>query len=140
MVRSSVAVILLGPRLRDADDRAAGLLDAERGLLARGRKGVLRFAAPLALAFDGVGLAFALDGVGLSPFASMGPADVIFLAGGRAGKDLAGDAFGSLDAVVFVTPGLVNLRGGGVAVENRVGARCIPGTYDIYISGIFWHY
>ena len=102
-----MAAILPGPRFRDADDRAAGLLDAERGLLARGRKGAFRLGVPFALA---------LDRVGLSPFASMGLADTIFLAGGRPGKDLAGDACGSLDAAVSVALGLVNLRR-GVVVE-----------------------
>lgn len=131
MLRPSEVVILAGPRLRDADDRTAGLLDAERGLLARGRKGAFRFGAPLVLAVDGVALdgvrlggvaldGVALDGVRLGPFASMGLAGAIFLAGGREGEDLEGEERGSLDAAVLVAaaPDWVNLRRGRV-VENH---------------------
>lgn len=110
MLRPSEAVILTGPRLRDADDRATGLLETECGLFARGRKGAFRFGVPLALA---------LDGVGLTPFTSMGLAAAIFFADGREGEDLAGDALGSLDVAVFA-PGWVNLRR-SVVVENHVG-------------------
>lgn len=122
MLRSSEAFILTGPRLRDTDDRATGLLEAERGLLALGRKGAFRFL--------GVPLAFALDGVGLACvvfLASMGLGGAMFLRTGGGGEDLAGDACGSLDATVFAAPAWLNLRRG------------VGGRKPKLVSGIYIH-
>ena len=142
MLRPSEASILTGPRLRDTDDRATGLLEAECGLLALGRKGAFRFL--------GVPLAFALDGVGLTClaclvfFVSVGLAGDIFVRTGVEAEDLAGDACGSLDAAVFVAPTWLNLRaaGGGGRKSKLVSGTCyvrsttrklVPGTW--YVAG-----
>lgn len=88
-------------RLRDEALTATGLLEAERGLFGRGRKGVLRFA------LDGVAFAFGLDGV--AP-------EVFFVTGGRAvvllfvlEEGVTGAGGDSLNVGGISAPGLLNL-------------------------------